>query len=181
MKKQLLIFGTILSVFVTGAVQADANAFYAGAKLRKIEILYSNDDLDESASTLGILLGYKLVSSHWVSLNIEAEFARSAAEGEFDDPDVTPLKGEWDIDTQAIYGVFTFGTKVYGKVKIGSSRSMITKRYAGVSRKYDETGPAAGIGLGIRFNDHLRVEVEKTIDNAGNDFQGTSIGVNYRF
>ena len=174
-----LIYTTLL-LFAT-AGDASESDFYAGVKLRKIDMDYANEDLDESATTLGILLGYKLVHNKWTSLAMEAEFARSVSDGELDDPDVYPVKGQWGIKTQAIYGVFTFGTKVYGKLKLGNSRNEVSRKNAGAPHTTYKAGPTAGIGLGIRFTPRLMVEIENTIDRGGSDFKGTSLGVNYRF
>ena len=171
--------GTAILLIAT-AGEVSASDFYVGAKLRNIDVKF-NRDLDESARTLGVLLGYKLASTDWVAFAVEAELAKSVADGELDDPSVYPVKGKWDIKTQAIYGVFTFGTKVYGKVKLGTSRNEISRNGVGAFHKSYKTGPAAGIGVGVNFTPNMMVEVERTFDSGGNDYEGYSIGVNYRF
>ncbi|MEE9493826.1 MAG: outer membrane beta-barrel protein [Gammaproteobacteria bacterium] len=180
MVKNTLIFAALLLLFTAGT--ASAEGMYAGFKYRKIQgenlvFFRSNDDLDESAATAGVLLGYSLISKHWVRLAVEAEFSKSIASGDFHN---TP-NNEWEIDTQTIYGVFTFGTKVYGKIKLGSSRNVLTRRVDGVTKKRDNSGPAAGIGIGYRFTPRLTAEIESTVDYGGKDFIGTSFGLNYHF
>jgi hypothetical protein len=153
---------------------AMAEGFYAGAKLGWMDPDFSGFD---EATNIGVVLGYTFsVPDVGVSWAVEGELTTTVFEG---DIQVFGSSGNWDIDTQAIYGVLRIGGDLYGKLRLGYLWEDASADIAGVSADGSDNGTSVGLGGGWRANQQLAIEVEYTLVEEDIDFY--SIGMNLAF
>ncbi len=152
---------------------AHAEGLYLGAKAGLVSV---DDSAFDDALNAGVLIGYELPANDRLSWALEAELTTSVADGDFQ---AFGVKGDWNIDTQALYGVMKFGDSLYGKVKLGVLREDVSASAGGVSADESDSGLAWGLGGGVRVNDYLDVEAEYS--QIESDAAFISVGVNYHF
>jgi len=152
---------------------AMAEGVYVGAKVGVMDP--DINGMDE-ATNAGVVLGYTFGGDGNISWAAEAEFTTTISDG---DIEVFGQKGDWDVDTQALYGVLRFGSDIYGKVRAGYLREDVSASIAGVSVDDDDTGFSGGLGAGWRMNENFAIELEYTFIEDDLDFY--SAGLNYSF
>ena len=154
---------------------AMAEGPYLGARLGFMDADISGLD---SATNIGLIAGYNFgdVADDGMSWGIEAEFTTTVSDG---DVDVAGLNGDWDIDTQAIYGVFRIGGDLYGKVRLGCLREDVSISVAGISADGSDDGLSGGLGGGWQVNEQLSLEAEYT--RVEEDVDYYSIGAHFAF
>lgn len=153
---------------------AMAEGLYLGARVGVMDPDVSGLD---DATNAGVVIGYTVGEINDIlSWGFEGEVTTTVSDG---DVDVAGFKGDWDIDTQAIYAVFRVGETIYGKLRFGALREDVSINVAGVSVDGDDSSFTAGIGAGWRFTDQLAFEAEFT--NVESDVNFYSVGVNYSF
>ncbi|VAW82826.1 hypothetical protein MNBD_GAMMA14-824 [hydrothermal vent metagenome] len=157
---------------VSGAVMAEGA--YVGARVGIMDADVSGLD---SATNMGVLLGYTFGDvSDGMTWAVEGEFTTTASKG---DVDLAGFNGDWDIDTQAIYGVLRIGGDFYGKARVGYLREDISVSVAGISADGSDSGLSGGVGAGWRINEQIAIEAEYTLVEKDVDFY--SAGVNFAF
>ena len=153
---------------------AMAEGVYVGAKVGVMDP--DVNGLDE-ATNAGVAIGYTFAEiEEMFSWGFEAEFTTTVSDG---DAELAGFKGDWDVDTQAIYAVVRAGKTVYGKLRAGVLREDVSIDIAGISAEEDDTSFTAGLGAGWRVTEKLALEAEYTFIESDLDFY--SIGVNYSF
>lgn len=151
-----------------------AQGLYAGLKLGVVDV---DESAFDNAYNGGILLGYDVYSDQTLTWGVEAELTTTLSDGDFE---VFGMDGDWDINTQALYGVLKFGgAAVYGKLKAGVLREDVSARAGGISADDTDTGGSWGAGAGWRFMPKMAFEFEYT--QIEEDAAFWSIGVNYSF
>ena len=147
---------------------------YLGAKVGLMDPDISG--LDE-ATNVGLVAGYSFADNgsnmRW---GVEAEFTTTTSDG---DVRVGGLNGDWDVDTQALYGVLTIGDTLYGKLRLGYLREDVSVSLAGFSADGNDDGVSGGVGAGWRVNDRFALEAEYTFVEQDIDFY--SLGVTFAF
>jgi len=96
----------LIPVLFAGCCTASAEGFYVGAKVGVMDV---DESAFDEATNGGILIGYEFSRQGSISWGAEAEFTTSLSDGDFE---VFGVSGEWDIDTQALYGVVEIGDQV---------------------------------------------------------------------
>ncbi len=163
----------LATAFLTFSGLVCAQGPYGGIKLGGVDVDTSAFD---TATNMGVLLGYDFSSSASLSWGLEAELTTSISDGDYR---AFGNQGDWDIDTQALYGVFKFGREIYGKVKLGVLREDVSASVGGFSADDTETGTSAGVGVGWWIAPQVAIEAEYTQIEADAAFY--SVGANYRF
>lgn len=171
MKKRII--RGLLPVLVLGSLSVQAQGPYIGLKLGAIDVDQRGFD---NAVNGGLLLGYDIYSDAGLAWGVEAELTASVADGDFS---AAGARGDWDINTQALYGVFKFGDAVYGKVKAGVLREEVTARAGGFSA--DETESNASLGAGVGWRPAPNVSFEAEYTQIEEDAAFWSLGANYLF
>jgi len=163
----------LIPVLFAGCCTANAEGLYIGAKVGIMDV---DDSAFDEATNGGVLIGYEFERQGSISWGVEAEFTTSLSDGDFE---VFGVSGDWDIDTQALYGVAKFGDQFYGKLKAGVLREDISASAGGASANESDTGFSAGLGVGWRATDRIAVEAEYT--QIEEDAAFYSAGVNFTF
>ncbi len=153
---------------------AMAEGVYLGARVGVMDPDVSGLD---NATNASVLIGYMFAEiDDMFSWGFEAEATTTVSDG---DAEVLGFKGDWDIDTQALYGVIRVGKAFYGKLRFGFLREDVSIDVAGVSVEGDDTSFTTGIGGGWRTTENLALEAEYT--QVESDIGFYSVGVNYFF
>lgn len=160
-------------LFVFVCSTASAEGFYLGLKAGVMEV---DDSAFDEAENVGLVLGYDMTGTDAFAWAVEAEFTKSSSDGDFK---VFGVNGEWDIETQAIYGVMKIGQDFYGKLKIGFLNEDVTAKAGGASFDDSDSGASAGVGLGWRASEAFALELEYTMIEEDVDF--ISGGINFHF
>ena len=152
---------------ISGAAQAQGP--YVGAKLGLMDVDQGRFD---NAQNIGVVLGYDLFSDPVMSGGVELELTTTLVEGDVN----VGTTIDWDIDTQALYGVVRFGDQWYAKLKLGLLREKVSFSPGGSD---SETGLSAGFGGGWRLAPNIALEAEYT--RIEEDVAFWSIGGRYAF
>jgi len=153
---------------------AVAEGFYVGAKAGWMDA--DVNGLDEAVN-VGAVVGYTFANiSEGVSWGIEGEATTTTSDG---DVDIAGFNGDWDIDTQAIYGVLRLGNAFYGKLRLGYLWEDVSVSVAGASADGNDDGVSGGVGAGMHINEQFSVEAEYTY--VEEDINFYSVGVNFSF
>ncbi len=163
----------VASILLALSGGAQAEGLYIGAKTGLVTV---DDSAFDDALNAGVLVGYEVPAEGSLSWAIEAELTTSVSDGDFE---AFGVKGDWNIDTQALYGVMKFGDSLYGKIKLGVLREDVSASAGGVSADASDSGLAWGLGGGFRATDYLDVEAEYS--QIESDAAFISVGVNYHF
>lgn len=172
MQIRLLITGLCVVTGLSGQAMAVENPWYVGLKAGTMSVDVS---AYEDATSLGLLLGYKLSSDSNGSLAVEGELTNSSSEN----ITVLGVTGKWDIDTLAVYLAYRTGGDLYLKGKVGYLDEDVNVNIAGASISGSDSGASYGIGAGWKFGKSNAVELEYTIIETDVDF--ISLGVNFGF
>ena len=99
MRKQLCVATAFVILFVVASPLAAANQLYVGIKggLMKPDAGGYDDAVNGA-----VLLGFEFLDLDVGSIAIEGEYTETISEG---DATFRGIRGEWDIETYAIYGV----------------------------------------------------------------------------
>ncbi len=157
---RILLLALALALGLSTSALAD---FYIAAKTGPVLVDVSGDDVDKNPTNIGVALGYELgvVAG---DLALEAEFTRSASDGELDSG------ADLEVASNAIYVAFTTAGPIYLKLRGGLSQTEITVGNADDS----ESGETYGIGVGFSLG-LLRLEAE--ITRLHEDVNFLSVGI----
>lgn len=158
---------------LTAGATAHAGHPYVGGKVGIMDVDLAAYD---SATTVGLLVGWETRMDGPVSVGVEGEITTTLGDADFSSGGVT---AEWNLDTYAAYGVARFGDQVYGKAKLGVLHEDLEVTTATASVRGDDTGASMGLGVGLRVNRSVSIEGEYTLIEEDVDFW--SAGVNLAF
>ncbi|TCK16994.1 outer membrane protein with beta-barrel domain [Thiogranum longum] len=154
--------------------QAMAEGFYAGAKAGWMDPDIRGFD---EATNLGVQGGYTFgAPDTGITWAVEAELTTTISDG---DVQAFGSSGNWDVDTQAIYGVLRIGDALYGKLRLGFLHEDASASVVGASADGSDSGVSGGLGGGWRANQQLSFELEYTMVEEDIDFY--SVGMNFAF
>lgn len=153
-----------------GSDPNDNSGFYIGVKGGPLIIdlpHYQDDD------GLGFVAGYDFGG-------FGIEFEHTETEGNFSVSNLGfgYVRGDYELKTNALYGVYRSQGTGYFKVKLGILNEDISVSAGGVRASDDDTGASAGIGAGVRV-ESFALEVEYTVIEEDVGF--LSLGLNYTF
>ena len=173
MRKQLCVATAFVILFVVASPLAAANQFYVGIKggLMKPDAGGYDD-----AVNAAVLLGFEFLDLDVGSIAIEGEYTETISEG---DATFGGIRGDWDIETYAIYGVFRTRGTLFFKGKIGYLHEDVSSTVGGFGATGSDSGLSLGIGGGLRIGYYGSVELEYTIIEEDVGF--LSLGFNYYF
>lgn len=172
MQTKKLISALCLGIGLSGPVMAAESPWYAGIKAGTMSVDVS---AYEDATSMGLILGYRLSDNSSGSLAVEGEYTNSSSEN----ITVLGISGKWDVDTLAVYLAYRTGGDLYFKGKIGYLNEDVNVNIAGASISGSDSGASYGIGGGWKFGKTNAVELEYTIIETDVDF--ISLGVNFGF
>ncbi len=164
-----LVAGSLLSVGAHAAV-GDGQP-YVGVKAG--QFLVDADGFDD-ATAYGVYGGYNFNSN----FGVEVEYLGSS------DADVS-VRGvdlEYDVKTYGIYGTYRYAfpnTALYAKGKLGIAKNEINASALGVNISEDDTGIAAGLGLGYSVNPDFDIEAEYAVIDS--DINLLTVGAKLKF
>lgn len=170
-----MIRRTALILLLMSAVSIShaAGGFYLGPSVGFMDADVGGFD---EATNAGLLLGYDLFSKELFHVSAETEFTTTVSDG---DLEAFGQKGDWDIDTRAVYLAARVGETVYIKVRYGAAWSDVSGRVAGFSVSNSDSSVSWGGALGWNLNQHWAVQLDGTrIDS---DVNYWNLGVNYHF
>jgi hypothetical protein len=153
-------------------VQA-GSGFYLGPTVGIMDADFSGFD---DATGAGVLLGYEFFSREAFYLSAEAEATTTIADG---DVKAAGRKGDWDIDSQALYLAARVGNTFYIKVRYGVSWSEISVNFDGSSFSNSDSGGSWGGALGWNLAEHWVVQADGILVDT--DVTYWNLGLNYRF
>lgn len=127
------------------------------------------EDLKD-ADAIGVVLGYEF------DRPIGGLGGRSSVELEYLDGDDTNLAGVGTYDPDLVNLFFTYRSAgdLYYKFKVGLSYSDIEITTPGLVGNSEDVALAGGIGLGYRFSDYGKMELEYSADAGNNDLGAIS-------
>ncbi len=163
----------LIPLLFAGCCTAHAEGFYAGTKVGIMDV---DDSAFDEATNGGLLVGYEFSRQGMVSWGAEAEFTTSLSDGDFQ---AFGISGDWDIDTQALYGVLKYGDQFYGKLKLGVLNEDVSASAGSVTVDESDSGLSVGLGAGWRANNRIAIEAEYT--QIEEDVAFYSAGVNFSF
>ena len=167
-----LAFVFCIGLGLSGPVLAAGNPFYVGVKGGTMMVDLSEYD---DASSLGVLLGYRITDDSSGSVAVEAEFTNSSSS------DITVLgkTGNWDINTFAGYLTYRTPGNLYLKGKIGFLNEDINVNIVGANISGSDSGLSIGVGGGWKLGTNAALELEYTVIEQ--DINFLSLGVNFSF
>lgn len=155
------------AVLLAAAGQASADgSIYAGGKIGLMDLDFRNTD---EATNLGVLLGYDFAGTSAIRGAIELELTTTIFDGDIDGA------GDWDLDTQAAYGVIKIGDALYAKLKGG----VLHEEGSVNGHSGSDTELSVGLGGGWRLAPNVALEAEYTRIEDDVDFW--SFGANFYF
>jgi hypothetical protein len=164
-----LVAGSLLSVSAQAAVGNGQP--YVGVKVG--QFLVDADGFDD-ATAYGVYGGYNFDSN----FGVEVEYLGSS------DADVR-VRGvdlEYDVKTYGIYGTYRYAfpnTALYAKGKLGIAKNEINASVLGINISEDDTGIAAGLGLGYLVNPDFDMEAEYAVIDS--DINLLTVGAKFKF
>ena len=106
------------------------------------------------------------------SLAIEGEISRTLSDGRISS---RPDRGDWEIDTIALYGVYRTPGKYYFKGKLGFLHEDVTFRHLNQRTiNDDDTVFSLGLGVGWNIDDRTSLELDYTLIEDDVDFLGAA-------
>lgn len=174
-----LIPATIVAcglMLATAPVRAQEviNPMYFGFKAGSMDADVSGFD---NASNWGVLLGFTLYDNPEAgSFSLEGEYTRSFDKG---DARVGGVRGEWDVETLALYGAYRTGGSVFLKAKAGMANWDLNVSRVSSRAENDDTDFSFGAGAGLRLSPRTGFELEYTVIES--DLSFVSLGVFSRF
>lgn len=170
-----MIRRTFLMLLIMGAVSIAhaAGGVYLGPS---VGIMDADANGFDEATNAGVLLGYEFFNLEQFYVSAEAEFTTTVSDG---DLKFGGQKGEWDIDTRAIYLASRVGDVIYMKVRFGAAWSDVSAKIAGLSVSDSDSSISWGGALGWNFTRHWAVQADGT--RMDSDVNYWNLGVNYRF
>jgi len=143
MRKQLCVATAFVILFVVASPLAAANQFYVGIKGG---IMKPDAGGYDDAVNGAVLLGFEFLDLDVGSIAIEGEYTETISEG---DATFRGIRGEWDIETYAIYGVFRTRGTLFFKGKIGYLHEDVSSTVL-VRRCFEYCGWFWCHGVGLR-------------------------------
>ena len=122
------------------------------------------------------MLGYEFFSKEAFYLSAEAEATTTVADG---DVKASARKGDWDIDSQALYVAARVGNTFYIKVRYGVSWSDISVNFEDSSFSNSDTSGSWGGALGWNIAEHWAVQADGVLVDS--DVTYWNLGLKYRF
>lgn len=117
------------------------------------------DALDNTTNA-GVLIGVPFISDRNMSAALEGEFTTTVSKG---DAHIFGNRGEWDINTIALYGALRTAGPFYFKAKAGYLSEDVSISVPGIKASGTDSGFSYGIGAGWRLTGGSRLEVEYTL------------------
>lgn len=172
MQTKTLIFALCAGLTFSATAQAADSPLYLGLKAGKVMIDISAYD---DANSTGLVLGYKISDNADGSLAVEGEYTKSSTA----DITVLGIKGEWDVDTLAVYLAYRSGGDLYFKGKVGYLNEDINVNIVGATISGSDSGMSYGVGGGWKLGKKAALELEYTVIEEDANF--VSLGVNFNF
>jgi hypothetical protein len=170
MKLKSVIAGTLLWLFAVGC---QAQGWYLGASAGVMDADIAGFD---DATNAGFLAGYDVFTREIFAASIETEFTTSISDGDVKN---SGIKGDWNIDTRAIYIVSRLGDRFFGKVRYGFLWEDFSVDFAGNSQSDSDSSISWGAAVGWMFAEQLGVQADATRLDA--DIHYWNLGLVYRF
>lgn len=171
--KKLLSLALILGSFASASVIAAEQGVYAGPKASILKIDVAGYD---DAEPLGLVVGYHedmQLGEIRGQYGVEFEMNKGSV-----DLTVSNVSHELDYKSMALYGVMRSEDPFYYKLKAGLAKEEFSNT---VNGDLSDIGLAFGVGLGVRFENNVNVEIEYTTINADAETNLLSIGMTFSF
>ena len=162
-------FAILASVLTPAA----AGNFYLGGTAGLMD---SDRNGFDDATSAGVLAGWEFFSKDIFHVLAETEFTSTVSDGDLRNGGE---KGDWDLDTRAVYLGSRLGDRAYVKVRFGYSWTDLSTDFAGRSRSDSETSLSWGGALGWNFTSHWGMQVDGTLVDS--DVTYWNLGLLYRF
>ena len=150
-----------------------AGGLYLGPSVGVMDANVSGFD---EATNAGILLGYEFFNMEQFHISAETEFTTTISDG---DVKRAGQKGDWDIDTQAVFVSARVGDTFYMKARFGVVWSDVSVQFAGSSVSNSDSSISWGSSIGWNFTEHWAVQADGSLVDS--DIIYWNLGVNYRF
>jgi hypothetical protein len=150
-----------------------AGNFYLGGT---VGLMDSDRSRFDDATNAGVLAGWEFFSKDVFHVLAETEITTTVSDGDLEH---RGQKGDWDLDTRALYLGSRIGDRAYIKVRFGYSWTDISTDFAGQSRSESDTSLSWGGSLGWNFTGHWAVQVDGTMVDS--DVNYWNLGLLYRF
>lgn len=160
MRRSLLLAFAAIGLVALSPVRAQqaVNPMYFGFKAGTMDADVSGFD---EASNWGVLLGFTLYDQAEAgSLALEGEYTRSFNDG---DVRIAGLRGDWNVETLALYGAYRTGGNVFLKAKAGWASRDVSVRGPGGRIEGDDSDFSFGAGGGVRLSRKAGLELEYTV------------------
>ena len=170
MKLKSLVAGTLTCFY---AIAAQSEGLYLGTSMGVM-----NADIGgfDDAINVGVLAGYDVFTRRIFAVSMEVEATTTVADG---DVEISGTKGDWDIDTRAVYAVSRLGDRFYGKVRFGFLWEDFSVDIGGNSQSDSDSSISWGATIGWMFAEHFGLQADGTrIDS---DIHYWNLGLAYRF
>jgi len=155
------------------AIGCQAKGWYLGTSVGVVNADVAGFD---DATNAGVLAGYDVFSKEIFAASIETELTTTVSDG---DVKISGSKGDWDVDTRAVYVVSRLGDRFFGKVRYGFLWEDFSVDIAGNSQSDSDSSISWGAAVGWMFAEHLGVQADVTrIDS---DIHYWNLGLIYRF
>jgi hypothetical protein len=170
MSLRSVIAATLIWLYSIGC---QAEGWYLGASVGGMDADINGFD---SATNAGFLAGYDVFTREIFAASIETEFTTTVSDG---DVKFSGVKGDWDIDTRAVYVVSRLGDRFYGKVRYGFLWEDFSVDIAGNSQSDSDSSISWGAAVGWMFAEQLGVQADAT--RIESSIQYWNLGLVYRF
>ena len=166
------IFFTALGVAAAPAAQAAAGV-YLGAS---VGLMDANIDGFDEATNAGALLGYEFFNMDIVYVSAETEFTTTVSDG---DAKFSGQKGNWDIDSRAVYLAVRVGDTLFAKARYGVAWVDVSVETDGRSLSDSDSSGSWGASFGWNFSEHWGIQAGGVVVDSDVDYW--SLGLGYRF
>ena len=170
MKLRSMVTGALIW-FYAGAAQSEG--WYLGTSLGVM-----NADIGgfDDATNAGVLAGYDVFTREIFAASIELEATTTVSDG---DVMIGSTKGDWDLDTRAVYAVSRLGERFYGKVRFGFLWEDFSVNTDTDSQSDSDSSISWGAAIGWMFSEYLGLQADGTRIDA--DIHYWNLGLVYRF
>jgi hypothetical protein len=130
----------------------------------------------DEATNAGALLGYEFFNKDIVYVSAEAEFTTTVSDG---DAKLSGQKGNWDIDSRAVYLAVRVGDSLFAKARYGLAWVDVSVDAGGRSLSDSDSGGSWGASFGWNFSEHWGIQAGGVVVDSDVDYW--SLGLGYRF
>lgn len=162
-----------VAILAAAVPVAAAGGFYLGGT---VGLMDSDRNGFDDATNAGVLAGWEFFSKDVLYVLAETEFTATVSDGDLQHQGE---KGDWDLDTRAVYLGSRLGDRAYIKVRFGYSWTDVSTDFAGSSRSDSDTSLSWGGALGWNFTRHWGIQVDGTMVDSDVDYW--NLGLLYRF